>query len=181
MLSLAIQVPALAPTVAPMRGLAGSSVRMALSSMEGISVETGKKVFDPLGLGSMGGEETVKFFRHAELKHGRIAMAAIVGFQFHINDIHFSGYLSPTYGVTFEDLSNMGPLDAWNAIPLLGQMQIIFTIACLEHASESLNPAGHVSRTTLERGPAPSASHSFIACACECSTPRVASQVTTNS
>merc|ERR1719253_236902 len=54
--------------------------------------------------------------------------------------------LSPTYGVTFEQLSALGPFDAWNAIPLLGQMQIIFTIAGLEHASECLTPAGHYTK-----------------------------------
>ena len=91
----------------------------------------------------MGSESTLKFFRHAEIKHGRVAMAATVGLLFHINGIHFSGSLSPTYGITFEQLSAMGPFDAWNALPLLGQMQIIFTIAGLEHASECLNPAGH--------------------------------------
>merc|ERR1712070_228738 len=90
-----------------------------------------------------GSESTLKFFRHAEIKHGRVAMAATVGLLFHINGIHFSGSLSPTYGITFEQLSATGPFDAWNALPLLGQMQIIFTIAGLEHASECLNPAGH--------------------------------------
>ena len=55
--------------------------------------------------------------------------------------------LSPTFGVSFESLSAMGPFDAWNSIPLLGQMQVIFTIAGLEHASESLNPAGHYTTT----------------------------------
>ena len=67
--------------------------------------------------------ETIGWFRHAEIKHGRVAMAGIVGLLFHINHIHFSGYLSPTFGVSFEDLSNMGPFDAWNAVPLLGQLQ----------------------------------------------------------
>merc|ERR1712050_215136 len=89
---------------------------------------------------------TLAFFRHAEIKHGRVAMAAMTGFLFHINGIHFNGMLSPTFGVSFESLSQMGPFDAWNAIPLLGQMQIIFTIAGLEHASECLNPAGHYTK-----------------------------------
>merc|ERR1719271_755964 len=115
---------------------------MSVESMVGTGPETGNKVFDPAGFSSLGGEETLKFFRHAEIKHGRVAMAAIVGLLFHINGIHFSGMLSPTFGVSFESLSQMGPFDAWNSIPLLGQMQIIFTIAGLEHASECLNPAG---------------------------------------
>ena len=73
-------------------------------------------------------------------------MAAMVGLLVHINGIHFGGYLSPTYGVTFESLSKMGPFEAWDAIPLLGQIQIIWTIAGLEHASECLDPAGHYTK-----------------------------------
>jgi len=148
MLSLAsLQVSAFAPTAAPMRAaVASSSVRMGVETMEGITVETGGKVFDPVGFAAMGGDETLAFFRHAEIKHGRVAMAAMTGFLFHINGIHFNGMLSPTFGVSFEALSKMGPFDAWNAIPLLGQMQIIFTIAGLEHASECLNPAGHYTK-----------------------------------
>jgi len=123
-----------------------SAVSMSVGSMEGVGPETANKAFDPLQLSSMGSEKTLAWFRHAELKHGRVAMASIVGLLVHINGIHFSGYLSPTYGVTFESLSKMGPFDAWNAIPLLGQLQIIWTIAGLEHASECLDPAGHYTK-----------------------------------
>merc|ERR1719230_1407852 len=119
------------------------SIQMGVESMTGVGPETGHKIFDPVGFATMGNDKTLAFFRHAEIKHGRVAMAATVGLLFHINGIHFSGSLSPTYGITFEQLSAMGPFDAWNALPLLGQMQIIFTIAGLEHASECLNPAGH--------------------------------------
>jgi len=119
---------------------------MGVESMEGIGPETGNKVFDPWGLSKMGGEETLKFFRHAEIKHGRVAMAAMVGFLFHINHIHFNGALSLHPYVSFESLSNMGPFDAWNSIPLLGQLQILWTIAGLEHASECLNPDGHYTK-----------------------------------
>jgi len=148
MLSLTLSVPTFAPAAAPMRVSAPSSsvVRMGVESMEGVSVETGGKVFDPVGLSTMGGDETLAFFPHAEIKHGRVAMAAMTGFLFHINGIHFNGMLSPTFGVSFESLSAMGPFEAWNAIPLLGQMQIIFTIAGLEHASECLDPAGHYTK-----------------------------------
>ena len=100
----------------------------------------------PLPQASAGGDRTLAYFRHAELKHGRVAMAAMVGLLVHINGIHFGGYLSPTFGVTFEQLSKMGPFDAWNAIPLLGQAQILWTIAGLEHASECLDPAGHYTK-----------------------------------
>jgi len=125
---------------------ARSSVQMGVESMEGVGPETANKVFDPLNLSSMGSDATLAFFRHAEIKHGRVAMAAMVGFLVHINGIHFDGMLSPTYGVSFAQLSALGPFDAWNAIPLFGQIQIIWTIAGLEHASECLDPAGHYTK-----------------------------------
>jgi hypothetical protein len=117
-----------------------------VESMEGVGAETGNKVWDPLGFATMGSDETLRFFRHAELKHGRVAMAAMVGYLVHISGMHFPGMLSPTFGVSFEQLSAMGPFEAWNNIPLLGQIQILWTIAGLEHASECLNPAGHYTK-----------------------------------
>jgi len=123
-----------------------SSVRMSVEAMEGVGPETANKVFDPLNLATMGSDKTLAFFRHAEIKHGRVAMAAMVGLLVHINHLHFGGMLSPTFGVSFESLSQMGPFEAWNAIPLLGQAQILWTIAGLEHASECLDPAGHYTK-----------------------------------
>jgi len=123
-----------------------SAVSMGVESMTGVGPETGDKMFDPLKLSTLGGEKSLAFFRHAEIKHGRVAMAATVGLLFHINHIHFPGDLSPTYGVSFEQLSNMGPFEAWSAMPLLGQAQILWTIGGLEHASECLDPAGHYTK-----------------------------------
>jgi len=148
MLAVSSAVMGFAPMPLPMSAVAqrSSGLVMGVETMEGIGPETGMKVFDPYGLSTMGGDKTLAFFRHAEIKHGRVAMAAMVGFLVHINHIHFPGMLSPTYGVSFESLSNMGPFDAWNSMPLLGQLQIIWTIAGLEHASECLDPAGHYTK-----------------------------------
>jgi hypothetical protein len=96
--------------------------------------ETGGGVWDPLGLSTLGSETTLAFFRHAEIKHGRVAMAAMVGFLVHINHIYFPGEIGQ--GVTFESLSQMGPFEAWSGIPMLGQAQILFAIGGIEHNSE---------------------------------------------
>ena len=45
----------------------------------GISAESGGKIFDPLGLSTRGSDTTLCWFRAAELKHGRVAMLATVG------------------------------------------------------------------------------------------------------
>ena len=38
-----------------------------------------RKVFDPLGLSKIASEETLAWYRAAELKHSRVAMAAATG------------------------------------------------------------------------------------------------------
>merc|ERR1719506_339431 len=123
--------------------LAGVSASGAMT-MDGIGAESGGKVWDPLGLADLGSEKTLNFFRHAELKHGRVAMATMVGFLVHINHLHFPGEIGQ--GVTFESLSQMGPFEAWSGIPMLGQIQILFTIAGIEFSSESKDPDGHYMR-----------------------------------
>merc|ERR1719305_226387 len=141
---LSSAITGFAPAAGFAPALQRSSVRMGVESMEGVGPETGGKVWDPLGLADLGSEKTLNFFRHAEIKHGRVAMAAMVGFLVHINHIHFPGEIGQ--GVTFESLSQMGPFEAWSGIPMLGQIQILFTIAGIEFSSESKDPDGHYMR-----------------------------------
>ncbi len=81
------------------------------------------KGFDPLGLASLGSDSTYAWFRASELKHARCAMLATTGYLVQAAGVHFPGMLS--HDVSFESLSTMKPLDAWAAMPSLGQQQII--------------------------------------------------------
>jgi hypothetical protein len=92
------------------------------------------KGFDPLGLATLGSESTLAWFRAAELKHSRVAMLATTGYLVQGAGWHFPGMLSSD--VSFETLSAMKPLDAWDAVPDLGKAQIYFTIFFAEVVSE---------------------------------------------
>jgi len=98
------------------------------------------KSFDPLGLATLGSESTLAWFRAAELKHARVAMLATTGYLVQAAGWHFPGMLSVQDGVSFETLSAMKPLDAWDAVPDNGKAQIYFTIFFAEVVSEYQGP-----------------------------------------
>merc|ERR1719171_2079704 len=118
----------------------------AADGMEGAAQETGNVVWAPLGLADLGSPATLAWFRHAELKHGRVAMAAFTGWlvatgnQLAIKNghegFHFPGYCSPFQtGTTFADIAAAGgPMEQWQMVPEVGKLQIIeFLSASLQH------------------------------------------------
>ena len=130
--------PAL-PAPALTRPLAAHSHHLKLSAadgMEGAAHETGFKTWAPLGLADLGSPATLSFFRHAELKHGRVAMAAFTGWLVAVSGVHFPGLCSFSENVSFEDLAKLSPLEQWEALPQLGKWQILAAIGIIEHQSE---------------------------------------------
>lgn len=93
-----------------------------------------------------GSEDTGKFLRAAELKHGRSAMIATLGFLFHefgwtLDKISPHEFLSVTQGVKFADLAAMTPLEAMKSVPAEGITQMfvfcgLFEIYELTHAGD---------------------------------------------
>merc|ERR1719160_769725 len=94
--------------------------------------------------------ETIGWFRHAEIKHGRVAMAGFVGYCVHANGITFPWNLQtalpqtsltselPT--ISFAHISAAGsPGDMWDALPTAGKLQILLVVGFLEmHGENSL-------------------------------------------
>ena len=97
--------------------------------------------YDPLGLSSAnlwgsGEAATIGFLRHAEIKHGRIAMFAFVGYCVQANGIHWPWNLNAE-GVSFADISAAGfPAEQWDALPSVAKLQILATIGFLEYFGE---------------------------------------------
>lgn len=76
---------------------ARASISMAsIEDLPGAGPETGGKVWDPLSLADMCpyGSEQFEWMRTAETKHGRVCMAASVGYLISEAGITFPGYLS---------------------------------------------------------------------------------------
>eukprot|EP00977_Amphora_coffeiformis_P016652 scaffold5215_cov181-Amphora_coffeaeformis.AAC.6 len=113
-----------------------TALNLDLESMAGSTAPF--KKFDPLGYSQLGTDETLNWFRAAELKNGRVAMLATTGYLVQAAGIHFPGMLSSD--ISFESLSVLNPLDQWGAVPDAGKWQIILTIFVAELATETKKP-----------------------------------------
>jgi len=94
------------------------------------SIEFGG-IWDPLGLSEMGSDETIAWFRHAEVKHGRVAMAAFVGWWAVGAGVRLPGELSHELGITFASIPSAG-LEAWDAVPGWGKAQMLLFAGLIE-------------------------------------------------
>ena len=85
--------------------------------------------FDPLGLTKDGDAKKFARFRASEIKHGRVAMIAAMGFIVP-EYVRFPGYLSTSEAVKFEDIPN--GLAALSKVPTVGGLQWILFAHALE-------------------------------------------------
>jgi Chlorophyll A-B binding protein len=109
-----------------------TALSVSLDGMPGSTLPI--KAFDPLGFANAGSEETFRWFQAAELKNGRTAMAATVGYLVAAAGIHFPGMLSSD--VSFESISALKPIDQWAAVPVEGKAQILLTCFVAELVTE---------------------------------------------
>merc|ERR1719261_971828 len=74
----------------------------------------------------------IGFLRASEIKHGRVAMAAFVGFCVQAQGIHFPWDLTLS-GVSFGDISAAGsPLEQWDALPTTSKLSLFLSLGFLE-------------------------------------------------
>merc|ERR1719364_586909 len=113
------QVPAMSPGA---RARTAAPTMQAMDNLKTLAKELNPVVgyWDPLNLAGgefwdQSQEATIGFLRHAEIKHGRVAMAAFVGYCVQSNT-HFPWKL--TGEISFDDIAAAGgPPDQWDALP----------------------------------------------------------------
>jgi Chlorophyll A-B binding protein len=96
------------------------------------------KYFDPLDVTATSpwgftNEQTIGWYRHSEIKHGRVAMMAFVGYVVQSN-FHFPWAL--TLDGTPHPSVDLSPPEQWDALPFESKLQIILFIGFLEFYSE---------------------------------------------
>lgn len=99
--------------------------------------------YDPLNLAEAefwgeSNEATIGFLRHAEIKHGRVAMFAFVGYIVHANGIKFPWPMQMD-GSPFPD-ANGNPAALWDTVSDSAKWQIFSVIFFLEFWSELSTP-----------------------------------------
>ena len=100
-------------------------------------------------------EATIGYLRHSEIKHGRIAMMAFVGFCVQANGIHFPFDLT-TSGISYGDISAAGsPQAQWDALPTASKLQIVCVIGFLEWWGENNYALDKVGEKHYMRGGKP--------------------------
>lgn len=122
----------------------------------GMQPETGGKIFDPLELASPKyaflGSDSAKlaWYRTAEIKHGRVAMAA------------FLGWIAAANGAALwlkDDMVVGDPLATWAAIPDLVKGQILLLAGAVEFVTETQSPhytkGGKIGQASVPFGWAP--------------------------
>ena len=104
-------------------------------------------IWDPLGCADfnfwgLGNEATIGYLRHAEIKHGRVAMAAFLGFIVQsLPVVSGEHWFAPYRGY----VAGVSPQEQWDNVPAIGKLQILVAIGMLESYGEGAgNPEGYV-------------------------------------
>jgi len=125
---------------APSTSRATTSLSESKADLEGLAKKLNPIVgfYDPLNLAEAefwgtSNEATIGFLRHAEIKHGRVAMFAFVGYIAHANGFKFPWAMQMD-GSPFPSETN--PPALWDTISDSAKWQIFSVIAFLEFWSE---------------------------------------------
>eukprot|EP00438_Fugacium_kawagutii_P003668 Skav224238 [mRNA] locus=scaffold939:1285377:1313197:+ [translate_table: standard] len=107
-----------------------SSSSSASVSTTTLGVQAPTGYWDPLGLNANADAATFNRRRAVEIKHGRVAMYATMGYIVPEYYKFPGGYLSPSLGLKFSDVPS--GLAAISKVPVLGWLQILWFIGLIE-------------------------------------------------
>jgi len=138
-LALAATVSAFAPSN-DATARASVAVQETVADLEVLAKKLNPVIgfYDPINLSAAefwgtSNESTIGFLRHAEIKHGRVAMFAFVGYCAHANGFKFP-WAMQLDGTPFPSETN--PPVLWDTISDSAKWQILSVIAFLEFWSE---------------------------------------------
>merc|ERR1719359_141636 len=129
-----------APVVGKSRRAASRSAASRMGGLEDLQENPSPpQYWDPLMLTQQefwgqSNEATIGFLRHAEIKHGRVAMAGFIGYCIHENGIHFPWTYPGVDWAAFEKLSAPA---VWDNLPVGARVQIIVGVGILEAYGEN--------------------------------------------
>jgi hypothetical protein len=147
-LLIALAVSGASAYVAPTTTSAGSALAASKDEVVALAEANpdflGKAIgfWDPLGaldtsFWGLGNEGTIGYLRHAEIKHGRVAMAAFLGYMAGSTEVVSGPHkILPFRGYE----AGLTPPEQWDAIPLYGKLQILTIVGMLESYGEILAP-----------------------------------------
>jgi hypothetical protein len=110
----------------------------ALAESNRDALGAGLGFWDPLGISklsfwTLSNEETIGYLRHAEIKHGRIAMAGFLGYCVQCLDVVKGEHTTLPYRGFVADVT---PQEQWDNIPVIGKLQILTFVGMLESYGE---------------------------------------------
>ena len=118
---LSASLIASAAAFTPSSSTVGSSTKLSASFENEVGAQIPLGFFDPLGIVADGDEENFNRLRYVELKHGRIAMLAVVG------------YLTTYAGLRFPGAEDIpSGFKALDSLPSMVWLQMGFTVGLME-------------------------------------------------
>jgi hypothetical protein len=111
-----------------------SPLRAGPKVLEGTGGPMPDNFWDPVGLAKGKSDEQLLHWRAVELKHGRVAMLAVLGWMHVAAGYHPIGDAAARTRVSDDPLINASQL------PMAGAWQVVFTIMCLEWVSTYVAP-----------------------------------------
>jgi len=128
-LAIATSLIAGAAAFAPAKQSARTSIATNMAFEDELGAQPPLGFFDPLGLVADGDQEKFDRLRYVEIKHGRIAMLAVVGYLTAEAGVRLPGAIDLS-GKTFAEIPN--GFAAFKEIPAGGLVQLLFFIGVLE-------------------------------------------------